>query len=105
MAQFDVYKNPSKNTRTAFPYMVDIQSPVISDISTRIVIPLGRAKNFRHEQMQGLTPEISYEGEALLLLTPQLSSIPSKLLKNPVGSLSHFRDEIVAAVDFAITGI
>ena len=105
MSQFDVYINPSKNTRAAFPYIVDIQNPVISEIATRIVIPLGRISDFKNEKMQGLTPEINYNGEALLLLTPQIAAIPSKLLKKPVGSLSHFRDEIIAALDFAITGI
>ncbi|WP_019528541.1 CcdB family protein [Dasania marina] len=105
MSQFDVYINPSKNTRAALPYIIDIQNPIISDIATRIVIPLGRSKNFKNEKMQGLTPEISYDGETLLLLTPQIAAIPSKLLKNPIGSLSHFRDEIIAAMDFAITGI
>jgi toxin CcdB len=105
MPQFDVYINPSKNTRSAFPYIVDIQNPIISDIATRIVIPLGRIKDFKNEKMQGLTPELNYDGEQLLLLTPQIASIPAKLLKNPIGSLSHFRDEIIAAMDFAITGI
>ncbi len=51
MAQFDVYQNPSKTTRNAFPYLVDIQSPVISEIATRIVIPLGRLKSFKNEVM------------------------------------------------------
>ena len=105
MAQFDVYKNPSKNTRHAYPYIVDIQSPLIAELSTRIVIPLGRLSHFKNEQMKGLTPELSYEGEQLLLLTPQIASVPSKALRKPVGSLSHFRDEIIAALDFAITGV
>lgn len=105
MAQFDVYQNPSRNTRDFFPYIVDIQSPVISDIATRIVVPLGTLQNFKSESMKGLTPEIEYDGEKLLLLIPQIASIPSKTLKKPIGSLSHFRDEIIAALDFAITGI
>ncbi|TXL03325.1 plasmid maintenance protein CcdB, partial [Methylococcaceae bacterium CS1] len=41
MAQFDVYKNSNKNTHGAYPYIVDIQSPLISELATRIVIPLG----------------------------------------------------------------
>lgn len=105
MAQFDVYQNPSRNTRNLFPYIVDIQSPIISDISTRIVVPLGKIQNFKSESMKGLTPELEYDGEKLLLLIPQIASIPSKNLKRPIGSLSHFRDEIIAALDFAITGI
>ncbi len=105
MSQFDVYVNPSLSTRKAFPFIVDIQNSLISEIATRIVIPLGKMSYFNNEQMKRLTPVIEYENEKLLLLTPQIASMPTKRLKNPVGSLSHFRDEIIAALDFAITGI
>ncbi|WP_141243505.1 CcdB family protein [Vreelandella boliviensis] len=37
--------------------------------------------------------------------TPQISSVPEKHLKNPVGSLLHFRDRIIAALNLAVTGI
>ena len=105
MAQFDVYPNPSQSTREHFPYIVDIQSTVISDISTRIVVPLGKMMYFKDGGMLGLTPEIEYKGEKLLLLIPQIASIPVTALKHPVGSLMHYRDEIIAALDFAVTGI
>ena len=105
MAQFDVYQNPSRKTQKAYPYIVDIQNPVIADIATRIVVPLGNLQQFKNQSMKGLTPEIEYDGETLLLLMPQIASIPAKTLKNPIGSLSHFRDDIIAALDFAITGI
>ena len=55
--------------------------------------------------MKTLTPVIEYKGERLVLVTPQISAIPSKALKEPVGSLEYFRDEVIAALDFAITGI
>lgn len=105
MAQFDVYENPSKTSKKFYPYLVDIQSPHISEIATRIVLPLGRASLFKNESMKRLTPEIIYLNEDLLLLTPQISSIPAKLLKNPVGSLLHFRERIIDSLDFAIAGI
>jgi toxin CcdB len=100
-----VYANPSKTTRKAYPFIVDIQSDVISDLATRIVVPLGRKTDFKSEQLKRLTPIIEYGGVELLLLVPQVASIPTKVLKNPIGSLSHLRDDIVAALDFAITGI
>lgn len=105
MPQFDVYLNPSTKSRKHFPYLLDIQSPYIADISTRIVIPLGYASSFQNEAMNILTPEIDYNGERFLLLTPQISSVPVKILKEPIGSLSHFRDQIINALDFAIAGI
>jgi len=105
MSQFDVYTNPSKKSREAYPYIIDIQNALISDITTRIVIPLGKFNHFRNEQIDGLTPLIEYENEQYILLTPQIASMPSKSLKNSVGSVESLRNEIIAALDFAITGI
>lgn len=105
MRQFDVYANPSPASRKAYPYIVDVQHPVLDELSTHIVIPLGRLDAFRNESMKILSPVIEYEGEKLVLLTPQIASMPARLLKNPVGSLSHLREEIIAAIDFAVTGI
>ena len=104
MAQFDVFQNPSKTTRKHYPYVVDIQNPVISDIATRIVIPLGIMSMFKGEYMSKLTLEIEFDDQKYILLTPQLASIPSKHLKNPVGTIKHLRDDIIASLDFAITG-
>ncbi|NOQ79531.1 MAG: plasmid maintenance protein CcdB [Gammaproteobacteria bacterium] len=105
MAQFDIYKNPNTRTKKAYPYILDVQNPIISDIGTRITIPLGKLNNFKNLAMVRLTPEIIFNDEKLLLLTPQIAAIPTSLLKNPVGSLILFRDEIISSIDFAITGV
>jgi toxin CcdB len=105
MAQFDVYANPSSHSKAHYPYLVDIQSAVLTDLATRIVIPLGRSSAFGGEAMKRLTPMLSFDGEELLLLTPQIASVPEKQLRKPVGSLAHFREQIVAALDLAITGV
>ena len=73
--------------------------------ATRIVIPLGKRSALGGKTIQGLTPEISFGNQELLLLTPQISAVPEKHLKNPIGSLSHFRDKIIGAMDLAVTGI
>lgn len=104
VAQFDVYPNRNSRTRDAYPFLVDVQSPVISELATRIVIPLAAGSVLRGGALTGLTPEINYKGQALLLMTPQLSSVPVRELRNPVGSLEHMRTEVIAALDFAITG-
>jgi len=105
MAQFDVFKNPNSRTKKTYPYLLDIQNPLLSDIATCIVIPLGQFKQFNSQAMTHLTPEISFGGENFLLLTPQIASVPTSLLKNPVGTLKHFRNEIISSLDFAITGV
>ncbi|RUO21390.1 CcdB family protein [Aliidiomarina haloalkalitolerans] len=105
MAQFDVYPNPSKTSKAHYPYLVDIQSSLLTNLASRIVVPLGKHSAFGDQAMRGLTPEITFDGQELLLLTPQVSSVPEKHLKNPIGSLAHFRDQIIGALDLAITGI
>lgn len=105
MAQFDVYNNPSKATRKTYPYILDIQNDVISEIATRIVVPLADNRYMSSEEIKRLTPKINYEDKELLILIPQIASMSTKPLKNPIGSLSHLRDEIITALDFAITGI
>ncbi|MCA9233739.1 MAG: CcdB family protein, partial [Planctomycetales bacterium] len=52
-----------------------------------------------------LTPEVTFQDEHLLLLAPQVSAISKKQLKAPIGSLSHIRDDLLNALDFAIFGI
>ena len=105
MAQFDVYDNPSKATCKAYPYILELQNDVISEITTRIVVPLADNRYMSNEEFKELTPKISYEDKELLILIPQIASMSTNSLKNPVGSLSHLRDEIISALDFAITGI
>ena len=65
----------------------------------------GYASLFGNQAMKKLTPELEYKNEKLILLIPQIASIPSTLLKNPIGTIEHLRDEIINALDFAISGI
>jgi len=81
MAQFDVYPNPSKTSKAHYPYLVDVQSSLLSELTTRIVIPLGNRSAFGNDTMQGLTPEISFGDQALLLLTHRFR----RCLKNIYG--------------------
>ena len=104
MAQFEVYLNPSKATRAHYPYLVDIQSDHLAALGSRLVIPLCRAREFEFTELQDLTPTIDYQDEALTLLTPQLAAMPARKLGEPVGSISHLRAIVIAAIDFAITG-
>ncbi|WP_370979475.1 CcdB family protein [Agaribacterium sp. ZY112] len=105
MTQFDVYRNPSRTSKKYMPYLLDIQNPFLSDLATRLVIPLGLKSAFKNEAMDRLTPEVTYEGEQFLILTPQMASVPTLILKDPIGSLSHFRAEIINSLDFAVSGI
>lgn len=105
MPQFDVYKNPSNKTRDAYPYLVDVQNPVIDQLATRLVVPLTKLNAKPNMLMKKLTPEVSFHDSTYLFMTQQLTSIPEDALKNPVGTLEASRALLIDAIDFAVTGI
>ena len=84
--------------------LVDIQHEVISDIDTRMVLPLAQPEFFKQTHMTVLTPVVNYNGEQLVLVTPQIAAVSKKLFRKPIGTLEHFRDEVIAALDLAISG-
>ncbi|MGK0545065.1 CcdB family protein [Halomonas cupida] len=49
-------------------------------------------------------PTVTLDSEELLILIPQIASLPASVLKRPVVTQEHMRDKIVAALDFAIVG-
>ena len=44
------------------------------------------------------------EGD-FVLLTHQMTSVPTSILISPIHSLEAFRNEIIGAIDFLITGV
>lgn len=104
MAQFDVYQNPSSRTGKDMPLLVDIQSSLLDQLDTRIVIPLIRPSALAGERIDYLYPEVFYGEETLSLLTTQISAINKSRLEQAVGSLRDQRDSILRALDFVISG-
>ncbi len=104
MPQFMVYRNTNPKSKAALPYLVDIQNDLLSDLHTRVVIPLFLRRGMNIKPITVLTPEFEVEGKKVVLLTPQLAGISSQELRSPVASLSQKRTEITAALDLLVTG-
>ena len=105
MEQFDVYINTNKDTSKTYPYFVDIQNSLIDSLNSRVVIPLTPANTSDKSYPQNLCPLVKIRNKNYALLTHQLTSVSTNLLKKKEGSLSASRDDIVAAIDFLVTGI
>jgi toxin CcdB len=105
MAQFDYYANTDKDTNKTYPYIVDVQDALLSELNSRVVIPLTPLFNLEKSYPKNLCPKITIEGKEYSLLTHQMSSISRRVLINYGGSLAHNRAEIISAIDFLITGI
>ena len=104
MAQFTIYANASAQTKQLYPYLLELQSNLLNDLVTCVVAPLAPVSKHSHAAMTRLTPVISISGEEYLMQTMQLSAIARKQLGKAVGDASANSHEIIAAVDFLISG-
>lgn len=105
MSQFSLYQNNDKSTATAYPYFVDVQSEMLDILNTRLVIPLTPVEMLEKKVPTHLCPIIHIDEGDFVILTHQMASVPTKILRDPVNELNTFRNEIIAAIDFLITGI
>ena len=104
MAQFTIYANNNAQTKQIYPYLLALQSNLLSDLVTCVVAPLALLSQHSQLVITRLTPVISVAGEDYLMQTMQLSAIARKQLGKAVGDASANSHEIVAAVDFLISG-
>lgn len=104
MPQFTVYRNRNARSKGTFPLLVDVQSDLLEDLQTRVVIPLTRATALARKPVDRLMPILKLEDEAYVLVTPQLAGIASKELGAASGTLADYRDVILGAMDFLLTG-
>lgn len=100
MAQFDIYKNNNSESASEFPYLLDIQASILSSLETRVVIPL--SENVK--AIQHLNPTFTIGQKTYALLTQELAGVSKSVLGDRCGSLQKNRSEIIAALDFMVSG-
>lgn len=105
MSQFDVYTNPQPASRSSMPFVVDIQSPLIDQLPTRLVMPLTSWGMGQVKLPLNLCPEVAVQGEALTVLPHFSAPVPARLLKKSVASVWHRSSEIMAALDAVASGV
>lgn len=104
MAQFSVFRNRNPKSKADIPYLLDVQSNLLSELGTRVVIPLYLKKSLPIKPMTKLTPEVQIEGRRFILMTPQMAGISVKDLGDEVCEITKNRNDIISAIDLLITG-
>src|SRR5260370_24767243 len=95
--QFTVYRNKSPRTKSTFPFVVDVQSDLLEQLQTRVVIPLTRTAGLAKKPLSHLTPALTFDGETYVLMTPQLAGVARSDLGAPAGHLARDPPPIMAA--------
>jgi toxin CcdB len=105
MAHFHAYENHNPASRERYPYLLDIQSDLLGELRTTVVVPLCPADQAKSLRISYLNPCIEIDGEHYIAMTQELAGIERKRLGKAACDLSMYREQIVAAVDFLMTGI
>ncbi len=105
MPQFSIYKNNERSTNKTYPYFIDVQNDLLSDLNSRLVIPLTTLEKVNNTDVERLCPLIPIDKGEYVLLTHQMTSVPASILKTEVTTAEKYRYEILGAIDMLISGI
>ena len=100
--QFMVYRNNSNNR--AYPYLLDVQSDIIDELNTRLVIPLFLLDEVNGRPARRPTPVLNVDGEDFLVMTHEMASVRQSQLGEEVVSVQEHRQAIKNALDFLLDG-
>ena len=98
MARHDVHATPDGSG-----YLLDVQSDLLLDLNTRVVVPLLPEAQAPRPAVR-LNPVFRIEDEPHVMATQFLAAVPERVLGDPIGSLSKEADDITAAVDMLTQG-
>ena len=99
MAQFDVHANPNGPG-----LLLDCQSDLLSDLETRLVIPL-LPPEVAPKPCGRLNPAFDIRGERFVMVTQYGAALELRELGLKLASLADRHIEIVGALDVLITGV
>ncbi len=105
MSQFHLYKNADKSTQRTYPFLLDIQSNLLGELRTTVVIPLMSYRLAGSHTISRLNPVIQFKNEKFIVMTQALAGIERSVLGESAGDLSQHRSEVIAAIDFVLLGI
>lgn len=102
MPQFAVYRNPRRSAEHA-PYLLEVQSDLVPD-KMCVVVPLVKPDYFG-PPARTLNPVVSVLGTSFVVSPIEIGSLPRNQLGAPLADLRGARQEVMAALDFLLTGI
>jgi len=105
MKQYHIYKNLNQKSKGLYPYLIDVQTALLSNLETRITIPLTLKERIEKAIVKNLNPVLVINKKEYVLLTQQMASIPKSQFGPLVCNCMSYRNEILSAIDFLITGI
>lgn len=103
--RFDVFRNESPHTARRFPFFLVVQSDLLSDLLTCVVVPLGKPSIVKNKLVQTLIPPVDVGVDQYVMYTPEIGFVPTAMLRKRETNIEAQRSIIVRAMDFLFEGI
>lgn len=100
--QFDVVANPDGSEAALRPFLVILQSDLVSGLKSAVVAPL-----VVRDKMDGanrLNPIVQVDGREFWLATHEMFAIDRRMLAKTHATIEGQRSTIMAALDFIFIG-
>ncbi|MBM2715085.1 CcdB family protein [Mesorhizobium caraganae] len=98
MARYDVFAARSEGN-----YLLDVQSDLLDNFKTRVVVPLLPAATVP-PPMRRLHPIFEVNGRKLVMATHLIATVPASELGESRLNLTKHHEDIVAALDMLFQG-
>ncbi|TGQ30474.1 MULTISPECIES: CcdB family protein [unclassified Mesorhizobium] len=98
MARYDVFAG-----RVEGSYLLDVQSDLLDEFETRVVIPLLPVTT-TPLPMRKLHPIVEINGRKLVMATHLIATVPTEELGESRLNIVRHHDDIVAALDMLFQG-
>jgi toxin CcdB len=102
--QHELFANPVPQMRAAYPYVVQLHADIASEGDPRVVAPMMPFQALPKAAGR-LMPTVPHGERQYLVGLPLMFSVSRGALRNPVGSVAAYRDEITRALDWLFTGV
>ena len=101
--QFHLYASggPSEG-RT--PYLLDLQSDLLSDLTTRLVAPVRNGRDYSFPRIEKLHLSFDLDGKEHVIFISEMAAVPVDYLSSLRGELKKMKTEILSSLDFMLTG-
>ncbi len=103
MRKYDICRNTNVASRKLVPFVVVLQSDLLSDFQTVIVAPL--MVETMATNISRLNPSVKVQGKTYRVSMVELAGVLRKKLGEVVANVSGQHSEFVAAIDLVFTGI
>jgi hypothetical protein len=104
MTQFDVFANPITNARSAYPFVVNLQSDATSGSGSTMVAPLALATRISGAAGR-LTPKVTIDQREYFVATGEMTPLATKDLSKRVANFASYRSKLLDGIDLLFFGV